>query len=78
MTPLINISGDQHAWLLYFTIGIVQKDICSTPDKSTVILIVLIHCHLNGAKNAAKIYHSTVGTVLSVLLNYNITSPGVK
>jgi hypothetical protein len=32
-THLTNFSGDQHAWLLYLTIGNTRKDIGRTPKK---------------------------------------------
>jgi hypothetical protein len=48
---LTNFSGDQHAWLLYLTIGNIRKDIRRTPKKHPWILVGLIPCPPNGAKN---------------------------
>jgi len=43
-THLTNFSGDQHAWLLYLTIGNIRTDIRRTPKKRAWILIGLIPC----------------------------------
>jgi len=77
-TYLTNFSGDQHPWLLYLTIGNIQKDIRRTPKKRAWNLVRLIPCPPQGAKYTDKIWHSAVGTVLSPLRNLDITGPGLK
>jgi hypothetical protein len=77
-THLTNFSGDQHAWLQYLTIGNIRKDICRTPTTLAWILVGLIPCHPNGAKNSDNAWHSTVRTVLSQLRHLDITGPGLK
>jgi len=62
-----NVSGDQHAWLLYLTIGNIQKDIHCTPANCIWILVGLIPCPSKGAKNVDEAWHSTIGAVLSPL-----------
>ena len=77
-TQLTNFSGDQHAWPLYLKIGNIRKDIWRTPKKHAWILVVLIPCPPKGAKNKNKAWHSTFGTVLSPLRNFDNTGPGLK
>jgi hypothetical protein len=43
-THLTNVSGDQHAWPLYLTIGNILKDIRRTPEAQMWILVRLILC----------------------------------
>jgi len=76
-THLTNVSGDQHAWPLYLTIGDIWKDICCTPKQHAWIPPRLIARHWNGVKNIELAWHSTVGTVLSPLQNLDITGPGL-
>jgi len=77
-THLTNFSEDQHAWLLYPTIGNIQNDICWTPSIPTWSLVGLIPCALKGAKNIEEAWHSAVGTVMSQLRHLDITGPGLK
>jgi len=76
-THLTNFSGDQHAWPLYHTIGNIRKDIHRTPKMRAWILVGLIPCPPNGAKNIDEACHSAVGTVLSQLRHLDITGPGL-
>jgi len=39
---------------------------------------VLIRCPPKGAKNIEEVWHSAVGTVLSLLRHLDITGPGLK
>jgi hypothetical protein len=75
---LINFSGDQHVWPLYFTIGNISKDIWGRPKKHTRILVGLILCPLKDASNTDEASQSTVGTVLFLLQNHDITGSGLK
>jgi hypothetical protein len=77
-TQLTNLSGDQHAWPLYLTIGNIRKNIRGTPKKRALIVVGPITCPLKGAKNTDEVWHSAVRTVLSSLLNLDITGPGLK
>jgi hypothetical protein len=77
-TNLTNFSGDQHAWLLYLTIGNIRKDIHHTPTKRPWILVGLIRCPPKGAKNIDEAWHSADGTVLSQLRHLEIAGPGLK
>jgi len=77
-THLTNLSGDQHGWPLYLTIGNIHKDICSTPEKHSCILVGLISCPPKGAKSTDEAWHSVVGTVLTPLRNLDITGPSLK
>jgi hypothetical protein len=78
MTHLTNISGDQHPWPLYLTIGNIRKDIRRTPKMRAWILVGRIPCPPKGAKNIDEAWHSAVGTVLSHLTHLDITGPGLK
>jgi hypothetical protein len=77
-THLTNVSGDQHAWPLYRTIGSIGKDIRRAPKKWAWILVGLIPCPPKGGKNIDKARHSAVRTVLSQLRYLDITGPGLK
>jgi len=77
-THLTNVSGDQHAWPLYLTIGNIRNNIHHTSKKHTRILIGLMPHHLQGAKNTDEASHSTVRTVLTPLRNVDITGPSLK
>jgi len=77
-TQVTNFMGDQHAWLLYVTIGNIQKDIRCTPKMRAWILVGLIASPPKSAKNIDEAWHSTVGTVLSQLRHRDITGPGLK
>jgi len=77
-THLTNISGSQHAWPLYLTIGIIRKHIHWTPRKWALILVGLIPCPLKDSTNSEEASHSAVRTVLSRLRNLDITGPGLK
>ena len=77
-THLANLSGDQHTWPLYPTIGNIRKDIRRTPQQCASILSGLIHSAPKGAKYIDEAWHSTVGTVMSQLRHIDITGPGLK
>jgi hypothetical protein len=77
-THLTNISGNQHAWPLYLTIGNTRKDIRRIPKTPKWILLGLISCPLQGGKNTDEVWHSAVGIVLSPIWNLYITGPGLK
>jgi len=77
-THLTKFLGNQHARPLFLTIGNIRKDIRRTPPKRTWILVGLIPCPPNGAKNTDEAWHSTVGTVRSLLQNLDITGSGLK
>jgi len=77
-THLTNFTGDQHARLLYLTIGNIRKDIRRTHQQHAWILVGLIPCPPKGAKHTDEAWHSAVGTVLSPLRNLDITDPGLK
>jgi hypothetical protein len=77
-THLINFSGDQHACLLYLTIGNIRKDIRRSPNKRSWILVGLIPCPPKSAKNIDEALHSAVGTVLSHHWHLHITGPGLQ
>jgi len=77
-THLTDFLDDQHAWLLYLTIGNIRKDIRCTPTKCTWILVRLIPCPPKGAKNIDEAWHSAVGAVLSQLRHLDITGPGLE
>jgi len=77
-TNLTNFSGDQHALPLYLTIGNIQNDIRRTPEKCAWMISGLIPCTPKVAKNTDKVWHSTVGIVLSPLRHLDITGPGLK
>jgi len=78
MTHLTDFSGNQHAWLLYPTIGNIRQDIHCTPKKRAWIHVGLIPCPPKGAKNPDEAWHSAVGTVLSQLRNVDIPGPSLK
>jgi len=46
--------------------------------KRPWILVGLVPCPLEGAKNTNEAWHFAVGTVLSQLQNFDITGPGWK
>jgi len=77
-TQWTNISGDEHVWPLYLTIGNDWKDICRTPQKPAWILVGLIRCPQNNAKIIDEAWHSAVRTVLSQPRHLDITGPGLK
>jgi len=77
-THLTNSSGDQYAWLLYLTIGNIQKDICSTPKMGAWILVGLIPRPPEGVIITDNVWHSAVGTMVSPLRNLDRTGPGLK
>jgi len=77
-THLTNFSRDQHAWLLYLTIGNIPKGICRTANTRTWILVWLIPCPPKGAKNIDEVSHSAVRTALSQLCHLELTDPGLK
>jgi len=77
-THLANLPGDQHAWLLYLTIGNIWKDICQTPTNCAWILVGLIRCQPKGARNIDQSWYSAVGTMLSQLRHLDIAGPGLK
>jgi hypothetical protein len=57
---MTNFSAYQQAWLLYLTIGNIQKDICCAPTQRAWIIVELIPCTPNGAKNTDEAWHSVV------------------
>jgi len=75
---LTNFSGDQHAWLLYLTIGNIWQDIRQIPIKHSWILIELKPNLLKGGKIIDKTGHCMDETVLSQLRQLDITCPGLK
>jgi hypothetical protein len=75
-TYVTNVSGDQHAWPLYLTLGNIRKDICCTPTQRAWILLRLIPCPPKGAKNIDEAWRFLVGTVLSQLRHLDITGSG--
>jgi hypothetical protein len=77
-THLTRFPGEQHAWLLYLTIGNIRKDIRHTAKKRAWILVWLIPCPPEIAKNIDEAWYSVVGTVLSQLRHRDITGPGLK
>jgi hypothetical protein len=77
-THLINISGDKHAWPLYFTVGNIQNNFRCAPTKHTSMFVALIPSLPNGDKDTEEAWHSAVGTVLSPRRNLDITGPGLK
>jgi hypothetical protein len=56
----------------------MRKDICWTPKMCGWILVGLIDCPQNGAKDTDKAWHSAVETLLSPLRNLDIAVPGLK
>jgi len=77
-THLTNVLGDEHSWLWYLTTGNVCTDLPQTLIKHIWILIRLILCPPQGAKNIDEAWHTAVGTVLSQLRHHDITGPGLK
>jgi hypothetical protein len=77
-THLTKFSGDQHPWLLYLTIGNIRQVIRRTPKNSAWIVIGLIPCPPEGAKNIDEAWHSAVESVLSQLRHLDIAGPGLK
>jgi len=73
----IKVSGDQHAWLLYVVIGNICTDIHRTAIKLRSILVEPICGPPKDANNTDEVWHSTVGTELTQLLNFDVTGPGL-
>jgi len=74
-TQLINFSGNQHAWPLYLTIGTIRKVIRQIPKMRAWILVRLIQCSPQVGKNTDDAWHSAIGSVVSPLCYFDITSP---
>jgi len=77
-TRMTNFSGDQHAWRLNLTIGNNRKHIHQTPKPRGTILLGLIPCPPEGAKNIVEAWQNTVGPGLSQLRHFDITGPSLK
>src|SRR5882757_7155183 len=77
-TYLPNSLGNQHAWPQYVMIGNIPRNTYRTPNTPTWILIRVIPCPPQGAKNIDEAWHNAVGTVLSQLTHLEITGSGLK
>jgi len=77
-THLTNFSGDHHASARYLTISNIRIDIHYSPNMWGWVLLGLISCSLQGAKNTGEVWHSAVVTVLFPLQNLDITRPSLK
>jgi hypothetical protein len=77
-THVTNFSCDQHARLVYLTIGNIQNEIRHTPTELSSICVRPIPCPLNGTKNIDKAWHSAVGIVLSQHRHLDIIGSGLK
>lgn len=71
--PVTSLSDSQYASPLLLTICDIWIAICLMPGQCTWILIWLIRCPPNGAKNNNKVCNSTIGIVLSPIQNLSVT-----
>jgi len=75
---LRNVSGNQDLWPLHFIIGNIHQVMCCTPAMYAWILVGQIQCLAKGAKKTDIAWHSTVGTVLSLLCSLGIPGSSLK
>jgi hypothetical protein len=75
---LKNSFSGQHVCLVYYVIGNIQKDIRCMLKPLVWIPVWLSACPLTGTNNGNVAWHSVVGTVLSLLPNFDITGPSFK
>jgi len=73
-----NLSGNQHAWLLYLTISNIWYDIHCKPNQHTWMDIGLMEWLPKCAQKTDEAWHSAAGIVLSLLSNIHITGPSLK
>jgi hypothetical protein len=75
-THLSNVSGDMIAWLLYMSIGNIQKDVHHAASRHTWILVGFIPVPPKGTTDIDSSWHYAIHTILKPLRDVNISGTG--